>query len=219
MSCASHHKNRLGAKLSWTVCWLKPVKHIVSCADEPNVCKQNVFPNEKGGMRGWANLCPVLGQPKVWSIRIGAIGIGPIWSTRRTVNFGASKIELIFLKIPASFLFLFVFTTVNSKYVNFILKSCRWLDSNLGPLASEATVLTTEPQPLPKIKLLWCQVGRNVASGSRALLLLMRLSVSLARWSSRSQWSCKSSLMESFWPKSRFLSFELTSFFVNFNKW
>ena len=129
------------------------------------------------------------------------------------------KSNLFFLKIPASFLFLFVFTTVNSKYVNFILKSCRWLDSNLGPLASEATVLTTEPQPLPKIKLLWCQVGRNVASGSRALLLLMRLSVSLARWSSRSQWSCKSSLMESFWPKSRFLSFELTSFFVNFNKW
>ena len=28
---------------------------------------------------------------------------------------------------------------------------CRWLDSNRGPLASEATTLPTEPQPLPKL--------------------------------------------------------------------
>ena len=28
-------------------------------------------------------------------------------------------------------------------------KICRWLDSNHGPLVSEATALPTEPQPLP----------------------------------------------------------------------
>ena len=31
-------------------------------------------------------------------------------------------------------------------------KSCRWLDSNPGPLVSEATALPTMPQPLSKVK-------------------------------------------------------------------
>ena len=35
--------------------------------------------------------------------------------------------------------------TVNNEYVQ---KSCRWLDSNPGPLVSEATALSTLPQPL-----------------------------------------------------------------------
>ena len=30
-------------------------------------------------------------------------------------------------------------------------KSCRWLDSNLGPLVLEATALPTAPQPLPEV--------------------------------------------------------------------
>lgn len=32
----------------------------------------------------------------------------------------------------------------------FILNFCQWLDSNLGPLVSEATAESNEPQPLPK---------------------------------------------------------------------
>ena len=31
----------------------------------------------------------------------------------------------------------------------FYIKVCRWLDSDCGPLASEATALPTEPQPQP----------------------------------------------------------------------
>ena len=30
------------------------------------------------------------------------------------------------------------------------IKVCQWLDSNRGPLVSEATALPTEPQPLPR---------------------------------------------------------------------
>ena len=33
----------------------------------------------------------------------------------------------------------------------FIIKSCQWLDSNCGTLVSEATILPSEPQPLPKV--------------------------------------------------------------------
>ena len=43
---------------------------------------------------------------------------------------------------PASFL-----QTVNSKYM--FINSCRWYVSNLGPVVSEATALSTVPQPLP----------------------------------------------------------------------
>ena len=46
-----------------------------------------------------------------------------------------------------SFYFVFL-QTVNRNY--WFNKSCRWLDSNRGPLVSEATALPTEPpQPLP----------------------------------------------------------------------
>ena len=34
-------------------------------------------------------------------------------------------------------------------FQKFIIKSCRRLGSNPGPLVSEATALPTEPQPLP----------------------------------------------------------------------
>ena len=47
------------------------------------------------------------------------------------------------------FLYLRLFFTVNSKQM-FYLKVCQWLDSNHGPLVSEATALPTESQPLPK---------------------------------------------------------------------
>ena len=30
-----------------------------------------------------------------------------------------------------------------------VIKSCRWLESNPGPLVSEGTALQTAPQPLP----------------------------------------------------------------------
>ena len=40
-------------------------------------------------------------------------------------------------------------------------KSCRWLDSNPGPLVSEATALPTAPQPLPNdCPYAWCSQHR-----------------------------------------------------------
>ena len=50
---------------------------------------------------------------------------------------------------PASFFFIFVFSTelFNTVYRN---KICRWLDSNRGSLVSEATALPIEPQSLSK---------------------------------------------------------------------
>ena len=49
--------------------------------------------------------------------------------------------------IPGLLFLIFVFSTVNSTYVNY--KFCRWLRSNCGPLTQEATALPTETQPLP----------------------------------------------------------------------
>ena len=51
----------------------------------------------------------------------------------------------------ASFLYFRLFLTDDSKQI-FYIKVCRWLDSNCGPLVSEATVLPIEPQPLPKVQ-------------------------------------------------------------------
>ena len=48
--------------------------------------------------------------------------------------------------IPGLF-FIFVFST--QLLMNNFTKFRRWLDSNCGPLVSEATALPTEPQPLP----------------------------------------------------------------------
>ena len=42
--------------------------------------------------------------------------------------------------------------TVDSKQMfNIKINFCQWLDSNHGPLVSEATALPTEPQPLPNV--------------------------------------------------------------------
>ena len=49
---------------------------------------------------------------------------------------------------PLFLLFSSFLQTVNMKY--WFNKSCRWLDSNPGPLISEATALPTAPQPLPQ---------------------------------------------------------------------
>ena len=53
--------------------------------------------------------------------------------------------------IPGLFFYIFVFSIhswqkTNVQYIN---KFCQWLDSNRGPLVSEATALPTEPQTLP----------------------------------------------------------------------
>ena len=48
-------------------------------------------------------------------------------------------------------LFFSLFSSFQQLIVNmFIIKSCRWLDLNYGPLVSEVTALPTEPQPLPQ---------------------------------------------------------------------
>ena len=52
--------------------------------------------------------------------------------------------RLFFLKVGHYFR---LFNTVASTQM-FHIKVCRWLDSNRGPLVSEATALPTEPQPL-----------------------------------------------------------------------
>ena len=59
-------------------------------------------------------------------------------------------IFIVFFKngpFAASFLFSSFLQTVNSKWM--FNKSCRWLDSNQGPLVLEATALPTAPQSLP----------------------------------------------------------------------
>ena len=67
------------------------------------------------------------------------------------------EIKKFFFKnwaIPGLFFFIFVFSTVNSKYLcNKILPR---LNSNKGPLVSEATALLIERQPQPDI---YCNVG------------------------------------------------------------
>ena len=49
------------------------------------------------------------------------------------------------------------------------IKVCKWLDLNCGPLASEATALPTEPQPLPDLLsllllLFWMSVVKDFVS-------------------------------------------------------
>ena len=46
-------------------------------------------------------------------------------------------------------LFLYFRLSYKQLTVNMFNKSCRWLDSDPGHLVSEATELSTEPQPLP----------------------------------------------------------------------
>ena len=45
---------------------------------------------------------------------------------------------------PASFFFIFIFPIQLT--VNVLYKFCQWLDSNCGPMESEATALPTEPR-------------------------------------------------------------------------
>ena len=57
-----------------------------------------------------------------------------------------------FLKIGISrphFHYFRLFNTVENRLTNVLFKQFWWLDSNFGPLVSEATVQPTEPQPLP----------------------------------------------------------------------
>ena len=54
--------------------------------------------------------------------------------------------------IPGLFFFIFrLFNTQLIVYNNYsiLINFCQWLDSNCGPLVSEATALPTEPQPHP----------------------------------------------------------------------
>lgn len=50
--------------------------------------------------------------------------------------------------IPGPFLILFVSFYKHLSVDNCSINVCKWLDSNPGPLVSEATVLSTVPQPL-----------------------------------------------------------------------
>ena len=61
-------------------------------------------------------------------------------------------VECFLMGHSRSLFFIFVFSihlTICKQM--FFIKSCRWLDSNRGPLELEATALTTEPQTLPYV--------------------------------------------------------------------
>ena len=62
-----------------------------------------------------------------------------------------------FFKWAIPGLFFFIFCLFNTQLIvynngSILINFCRWLDSNRGPLVSEATALPTEPQPLPCFK-------------------------------------------------------------------
>ena len=65
--------------------------------------------------------------------------------------------------ITSLFIFIFVFSIqwTENKWMS-DMKVCQWLDSNCGPLASEATAQPTKPQPLPHINSLWADVVVDV---------------------------------------------------------
>ena len=106
--------------------------------------------------------------------------------------------------IPGLF-FVFQQLTVNT----FIIKFRRWLDSNRGPLALEATVLPTEPQPPPIIsvllkdkfseKRLQRDLNLDCRSRSQAPNLVLKCTLSL-------------------WVNLIKMGTPLSSFFVRFNK-
>ena len=64
---------------------------------------------------------------------------------------------------------------VDSKQV--FNKFSRWLDSNSGPLVSEAMALPTEPQPLPYIKCFTEAAADEVVSAKQ-----MSLRCNLSHW-------------------------------------
>ena len=55
-----------------------------------------------------------------------------------------------------------------------LINFCRWLDSNRGPLVSEAAALPTEPQPLP-LKNLLCLVSAFYVKLQRSVYCCMRI--------------------------------------------
>ena len=57
-------------------------------------------------------------------------------------------------------------------------KSCRWLESNPGPLVSEATALPTAPQPLPwSLFLLFVENNNNVPLADFKMPLLLAVNL------------------------------------------
>ena len=78
------------------------------------------------------------------------------WATETPRSYSFHNLDwalVFFLKMghfrPLFSLFSSFLQTVNRKHM--FNKSCRWLDSNPGPLVSEATALPTAPQPLPQM--------------------------------------------------------------------
>ena len=66
------------------------------------------------------------------------------------------------------------------------IKVCQWLDSNHRPLASEATALTTEPQPLPIQQKVWISKELLHIVGNMATTSSMAV-----RWCEFDSWSWK----------------------------
>ena len=71
-----------------------------------------------------------------------------MWGSRKR-SWMAQRTKKVWLKwaIPGLFLLFSSFQHLTVNIIN--VKSCQWLDSNLGSLVSEATALPTEPQSLP----------------------------------------------------------------------
>ena len=121
----------------------------------------------------------------------------------KTKNFKLPRTEVLkqtrnglFLKMDHSLpLFYFFCLFYKQLTVNMFNKSCRWMDSNPGPLVSEATTLSTVPQPLPTcLVLLYKVVQSNRSHFIRTFfercrwLLLLKLRLRLLRCLMRMKW-------------------------------
>ena len=109
----------------------------------------------------WQNVC-FRKMGYVWLLySVQSIRVIRIWSTEISVKLGSCELtqsigsriafKLVFFKKMGHFqpLFLYFCLFYKQLTVTRLNKSCRWLDSNPGPLVSEATALSTVPQPLP----------------------------------------------------------------------
>ena len=77
--------------------------------------------------------------------------------------------------LPASFSFSFIFVFSQLTVKIFNIKFCWWLDLNHRPLVLEATALSTEPQPLPKVVAIFFNISWPILALKSKILKLADL--------------------------------------------
>ena len=107
--------------------------------------------------------------------------------------FGSLRLCVFKWVIQGLFVFIFVFSTANSKQM-FNIKVCQWMDSNHWPLSLEATALPTKSQPLPSVftytnvaamTSYGCLIPTNLNNSSKQIFKLklrQKLLLSLRLW-------------------------------------